>query len=49
VQHRLTLIMTEDTKYSGLPSTDCLENFPNGGSCITYPDPSQSAKRALGG
>ena len=40
------IFLTEDTKRSGLPSTDCLENFPNGGSCITYPDPTQSAKGA---
>jgi hypothetical protein len=31
------IFLTEDTKRSGLPSTDCLENFPNGGNCISYP------------
>jgi hypothetical protein len=31
------IFLTEDTKRSGLPSTDCLENFPSGGECITYP------------
>ena len=33
------IFLTEDTKRSGLPSTDCLENLPNGGRCITYPKP----------
>jgi hypothetical protein len=31
------VFLTEDTKRSRLPSTDCLENLPNGGDCITYP------------
>ena len=35
------IFMTDDTKRSHLPSTDCLENFPNGGGCISYPEPSQ--------
>jgi hypothetical protein len=43
------IFLTEDTKRSGLPSTDCLENLPNGGSCISYADPGQSANGALGG
>jgi hypothetical protein len=33
------IFLTEDAKRSGLPSTDCLENLPNGGGCITYPKP----------
>jgi hypothetical protein len=43
------IFLTEDTKRSGLPSTDCLENFPNGGSCISYPEATQSANVLLGG
>jgi hypothetical protein len=35
------IFLTEDTKRSGLPSTDCLENLPNGGGCISYPEPTQ--------
>jgi hypothetical protein len=41
------IFLTEDTKRSGLPSTDCLENFPNGGSCISYPGPTRSANASL--
>jgi hypothetical protein len=33
------IFLTEDTNRSGLPSTDCLENLPNGGGCVTYPMP----------
>jgi hypothetical protein len=33
------IFLTEDAKRAGLPSTDCLENLPNGGVCITYPKP----------
>jgi hypothetical protein len=33
------IFLTDDAKRSGLPSTDCLENFPDGGACITYPKP----------
>jgi hypothetical protein len=33
------IFLTQDTKRSGLPSTDCLENLPNGGACVTYPKP----------
>jgi hypothetical protein len=34
-----TVAVQDDAERSGLPSTDCLENFPNGGGCITYPKP----------
>lgn len=40
------IFLTEDTKRSGLPSTDCLENRPNGGSCISYAEPTNAS---LGG
>jgi hypothetical protein len=38
------IFLTDDTKRSGLPSTDCLENLPNGGGCIGYPEPGKSPK-----
>ena len=43
------IFLTEDTKRSGLPSTDCLENLPNGGSCINYSEHTQSANAPIGG
>jgi hypothetical protein len=33
------IFLTDDAKRSGLPSTDCLENLPRGGSCVTYAKP----------
>jgi hypothetical protein len=33
------IFLTDDAERSGLPSTDCLENFPDEGGCITYPKP----------
>lgn len=38
------IFLTDDTKRSGLPSTDCLENLPNGGGCIGYSEPGKSPK-----
>jgi hypothetical protein len=33
------IFLTDDARRSGLPSTDCLENLPNGEGCVTYPKP----------
>ena len=35
------VFLTEDIRRSGLPSTDCLENLPHGGNCISYEEHSQ--------
>jgi len=35
------VFLTDDIRRSGLPSTDCLENMPQGGICISYQERSQ--------
>jgi hypothetical protein len=43
------IFLTEDAKRSGLPSTDCLENLPDGGGCISYTEPTRQSGANLGG
>jgi len=38
------IFLTDDTKRSGLPSTDCLENRASAGECISYPESSQAVR-----